>query len=112
MEDRAVKGTQREVRVLGCAETPAENPARVAIHDDGEIAPGAPDFQIGDVADPDLVWPRRQAIELAVWDAGEEAVQPWDAPIKLQGASEEARLVQEPAGPSATHPHAKGGKRA
>jgi len=74
--DSAVEGGQREARVLGGAEAPAEDPARIAVHDDGEIAPGAPDFQIGDIADPDLVRLRRQAIVLTVGDAGEEAVQP------------------------------------
>jgi len=73
MEDRAVKGTQREVRVLGCAETPAENPARVAVHDDGEIAPGAPDFQIGDVAD-----------------------QTWSSPVAKRSSWRLGMLVQKP----------------
>src|SRR5262249_34567606 len=112
MEDSAVKGPQREVRVLGSAEAPAENPARVAVHDDGEIAPGPSDFQIGDVADPDLVRPRRQAIELAVGDAREEAVQSRNAPVQLQGAGSEPRLAQEPSNASSAHPPASSGEGA
>src|SRR5262245_52504268 len=112
MADGTVEGRQREAGVLGGAEAPAEDPARVAVHDDGEIAPGAIDFQIGDVADPDLIRPRRQAIKLAVGDARKEPVKPWDATIELQRAGSEARLTQEATDTSSAHPHPCSGERA
>ena len=59
-----------------------------------------------------MIRPRRQAIELAVGDAREEAVKPRNAPIQLQSAGPEASLAQEPADASSAHPHTGGGERA
>src|SRR5262245_38484073 len=112
MADGAVEGREREAGVFGGAKAPAEDPAGVPVHDDGEIAPGATDSQIGDVADPHLIRPRRQAIELAVGDARKEPVKPRDAAIELQRAGPEAGLAQEPADAAPAHPHARGGERA
>src|SRR5262249_26700383 len=56
--------------------------------------------------------PRRQAIELAVGDTREEAVQPRNAPVQLQGAGSEPRLAQEPSNASSAHPHASSGEGA
>jgi hypothetical protein len=69
-------------------------------------------FQVGEVADPDLIRRRGQAIELAVEDARKEPVQPGHAAIELQRAGAEARLAQEPTDAPAAHPHARGGEGA
>jgi hypothetical protein len=50
MKHGAIERRQREVRVFGRAEAPAEHPARVPIHDHGQIAPAAAELQVGNVA--------------------------------------------------------------
>jgi hypothetical protein len=53
-EDGAIERRQREPHVFGRAEAPTDDPPRVAIHDNGQVPPGAGDLQVRDVADPDL----------------------------------------------------------
>ena len=81
IDDGMVEGGQGQPRILVAAQTPPDDPARVAIHHDGEIAPRPADLQIRDVAHSGLIRARGHAIELAVGEACEERMQPRDWPI-------------------------------
>ena len=57
---------------------------------------GAADFQVRDVADPDLIGRRRQAIELAIGNAGKELGHAGDAPVELGRPGAQPGLAHEP----------------
>src|SRR5512145_1536039 len=104
MSHGVVERRQRQPRVLVGPETPAEDPPRVAIHDDGQVAPGPAHLHIGDVADPDLIWSRGQAIELAVGDAGKEPVQAGNSSVELHRPGPQPRLAHESLDPPPADP--------
>src|SRR5439155_21772050 len=89
---------------FGRAQAPAEDPARVSIQDHGQVPPGAADLQIGEVANPDLIGRRRQAIELAIGNAGKEPVQPGNAPVERSRPGAQPRLAHEPPNAPAADP--------
>jgi hypothetical protein len=96
MEDGAVERRESQARIFGRAEAPADDPPRVAIHDDGQVPPGGGDRQIRDVADPDLIRDGGESIELAIGDASEEAVQPGKPPSRPPCASTMVRAMASP----------------
>src|SRR5262249_35133830 len=108
MEDGAVEGREGQPRIFGRPEAPPEDSSRVTVHDDGQVPPDAGDLEEGDVAAPHLSGSRGQALELAVGNAGKEAVQPRDPTIELGCPRAQPRLAHEPSNASATHSHAGG----
>jgi len=112
MEHCVIERRQCEARVFGRAQAPAQDPARVAIQDHGQVAPRAADLQVGDVADPDLIRRRRQTVELAIGNAGKEPVQAGNAPVELGRPGAQPRLAHEPPDAPAADPDAGRAQRA
>jgi hypothetical protein len=72
MDDGVVERPERQPCILLRPQAPAQDAPGIAIHDHGQVAPGASHLQIRDVSHPDLIRPRGQAVELAVGNAGKE----------------------------------------
>ena len=96
MDHGVIERRQGEARVFGPAQAPAQDPARVAIEDHGQVPPAVADLQVGNVANPDLIGRRRQAIQLAIGNARKESVQTRHAPVERGRPGAQPRLAHEP----------------
>ena len=78
--DGMVERPERQPRILLRPQAPAQDAPGVAIHDHGQVPPRARHLQIREVADPDLIRPRGQAIE--AWRLGMLVKNPWSPGIR------------------------------
>src|SRR5262249_13458653 len=108
---RVVESGEGQPDIFGRSETPAENAARVAVHDDGQVPPGPADLEIGDVAHPDLIRRHRQTIDLAIRDAREERVQAGNSAIEVARPRPKAIHAHQSGDPSTADPHPRRGER-
>ena len=69
---RLVESRQRQAQIALQGQCRAQDAARVAVHDHGQIAPLATDFQVCHVPDPDLIGCRGLAFQYPVGDRREE----------------------------------------
>src|SRR2546422_4349633 len=56
-----IEDSARQAGIAGAAEPPSEHPTGALVQHDGEKAPPTTDWEIGDVADPDLIGTRSDA---------------------------------------------------
>ena len=104
MGDGMVERPERQPCILLRPQAPAQDAPGVAIHDHRQVPPGARHLQIRDVADPDLIRPRGQAIELAIGNAGKEPVEPRNPAVELHRPGPQPGLAHEPLHAPAAHP--------
>src|SRR2546430_14252384 len=74
-----IEDSARQAGIAGAAEPPSEHPTGALVQHDGEKAPPTTDWEIGDVADPDLIGTRGDAGPQA---AGMLAVEPMQPRIR------------------------------
>src|SRR5438034_369626 len=78
-----IEDSARQAGIAGAAEPPSEHPTGALVQHDGEKAPPPTDWEIGDVADPDLIGARGDAGPHAVGMLAVEAMQPRIGAIDL-----------------------------
>ncbi len=71
-----IEDSARQAGIAGAAEPPSEHPTGALVQHDGEKAPPTTDWEIGDVADPDLIGTRGDAGPQAVGMLAVEPMQP------------------------------------
>ena len=71
---RPVQSGPRQGQVAPLSQAPAQDAARVAVHDRGQIAPLTADLQVRHVTDPDLIGSGGGAQQDPVGDGGEKVV--------------------------------------
>lgn len=73
----------------------------MAIHDGRQVAPLGADFEVGDVAHPNLIEVlNRQAVDLAA-NAIKEAARAGHSPVQVEGIGSNAMLSHKPLHPAA-----------
>lgn len=78
---------------------PTEQALRVAVHDDGQVAPLAVDLEIGHIADPHLIDARHHRLAERVLDAGEEPANAGLSRIQRRRAGHDAVFTHQPLDP-------------
>jgi hypothetical protein len=96
--DCAAKCPGRQARRLLLTQRPADDAPRLAVHDRGQVTPFTASFQVGDVADPDLVGPSYfLSMDLAV-RTREEAPQARLAAVQVGAAGPDAVISHDSLG--------------
>lgn len=98
-----VQGDPRQRQVAPGSQTPAQDATRVTVHDHGQIAPLATDFQIRHVADPDLIGGGGRALQNPVGNCGEKVARPWHVPVDTRRACLQASFTHQAGYALASH---------
>src|SRR3989475_6135624 len=78
-----IEDSARQAGIAGAAEPPSEHPTGALVQHNGEKAPPTTDWEIGDVADPDLIGARGDAGPQAVGMLAVEPMQPRTRAVDL-----------------------------
>src|SRR2546428_2008940 len=101
-----IEDSARQAGIAGAAEPPSEPPTGALVQHNGEKAPPTTDWEIGDVADPDLIGARGDAGPQAVGMLAVEPMQPRIRAVDLHdpraqaGGAHQARYPAPADGPS------------
>jgi hypothetical protein len=99
-----LQGPQRQLGAQVIGHRPAHHAAREAVQHRRQVEPALPGADVGDIADPELVWMRRGEVPLHQVRQQCEGIPDGGAPVALGNASGEAGTAHQPRHPFAAVP--------